>query len=121
MAIQKEQLKTNEVAAPTLFVGVGGSDMINKSHMVGAVYGMERMMGKDHTPVRKVFDYGMEHCLNERPILFVLTVCTAPGGNINTHGLFIGEKRNALEREKKEKEEKDRKNTKNSSRKKEKK
>ena len=28
-----------------LFVGVGGSDMINKSHMVGAVYGMERMMG----------------------------------------------------------------------------
>ena len=36
-----------------LFVGVGGADMINKSHMVGAVYGMERMMGKDHTPVRK--------------------------------------------------------------------
>ena len=43
------------------------------------------------------FDYGMEHCLNERPILFVLTVCTAPGGDINTHGLFIGDKRNALE------------------------
>ena len=39
-----------------LFVGVGGSDMINKSHMVGAVYGIERMMGKDHTPVRKIFD-----------------------------------------------------------------
>ncbi|MBQ1959892.1 MAG: DUF2088 domain-containing protein, partial [Firmicutes bacterium] len=35
--------------AKNLFVGVGGSDMINKSHMVGAVYGMERMMGKDHT------------------------------------------------------------------------
>lgn len=83
--------------AKNLFVGVGGSDMINKSHMVGAVYGMERMMGKDHTPVRKVFDYGMEHCLNERPILFVLTVCTAPGGIIKTHGLFIGDKRNALE------------------------
>ena len=74
-----------------LFVGTGGSDMINKSHMVGAVYGMERMMGKDHTPVRKLFDYGMEHFLNKRPILFVLTVCTAPGGNIRTHGLFIGE------------------------------
>ena len=36
--------------AKNLFVGVGGSDMINKSHMVGAVYGMERMMGKDYTP-----------------------------------------------------------------------
>ncbi len=83
--------------AKNLFVGVGGADMINKSHMVGAVYGMERMMGKDHTPVRKIFDYGMEHCLNTRPILFALTVCTAPGGNIRTHGLFIGDKRNALE------------------------
>ena len=41
--------------AKNLFVGVGGADMINKSHMVGAVYGMERMMGKDHTPVRKAF------------------------------------------------------------------
>ena len=80
-----------------LFVGVGGSDMINKSHMVGAVYGMERMMGKDHTPVRKIFDYGMTHFLNERPILFVLTVCTAPGGNICTHGLFVGDTRKVLE------------------------
>ena len=83
--------------AKNLFVGVGGADMINKSHMVGAVYGMERMMGKDHTPVRKIFDYGMEHFLNDRPVLFVLTVTTAPGGNIRTHGLFIGDKRSALE------------------------
>ena len=83
--------------AKNIFVGVGGSDMINKSHMVGAVYGMERMMGKDHTPVRKVFDYGMEHFLNKRPILFALTVTTAPGGNIRTHGLFIGEGRKCLE------------------------
>ncbi len=79
-----------------LFVGVGGSEMINKSHMVGAVYGMERMMGKDYTPVRRMFDYGMEHFLNERPILFVLTVTTAPEGNIHTHGLFIGEGRECL-------------------------
>lgn len=82
--------------AKNLFVGAGGSDMINKSHMVGAVYGMERMMGKDHTPVRKLFDYGMEHFLWDRPILFVLTVTTAPEGNICTHGLFIGEGRSCL-------------------------
>lgn len=82
--------------AKNLFVGVGGSDMINKSHMVGAVYGMERMMGRDNTPVRLMFDYGMEHFLNNRPILFVLTVTTAPGGSIRTHGLFIGEGRECL-------------------------
>ena len=79
-----------------LFVGVGGSEMINKSHMVGAVYGMERMMGKDFTPVRRMFDYGMEHFLKDRPIMFVLTVTTAPEGNIRTHGLFIGEGRECL-------------------------
>lgn len=70
--------------AKNLFVGVGGSEMINASHMVGAVYGIERMMGKDHTPVRKLFDYALEHFLKTRPILFVLTVTTAPAGEIRT-------------------------------------
>ena len=82
--------------AKNLFVGAGGSEMINKSHMVGAVYGMERMMGRDDTPVRKLFDYGMKHFLAERPILFVLTVTTAEGSRIFTHGLFIGEGRQCL-------------------------
>lgn len=80
-----------------IFVGVGGADMINKSHMVGAVYGMERMMGRDHTPVRKVFDYALEHYMQKVPLLWVLTVTTAPGGQIRTHGLFISEGRKGLE------------------------
>ncbi|MDO9628759.1 MAG: hypothetical protein Q7I99_02560, partial [Acholeplasmataceae bacterium] len=80
-----------------LFVGCGGKDIINSSHMLGAVYGMERMMGKDHTPVRKVLDYGMKHFLNNRPIMFVLTVTTAPGGNTQTHGLYIGSERKGFE------------------------
>ena len=46
--------------AKNLFVGTGGSSMINSSHMVGAVYGMERIMGRDHTPVRRIFDYAAE-------------------------------------------------------------
>ena len=80
--------------AKNIFVGVGGSEMINRTHMVGAVYGMERMMGKDHTPVRKVFDYALEHFLPDKNIVFVLTVTTAPKDKICTHGLFIGRKRN---------------------------
>ena len=83
--------------AKNLFVGVGGSDMINKSHIIGAVYGMEWMMGKDFTPVRKIFDYGMARFLNGRPVRFVLTVTTAPEGRIRTHGLFIGDTRRVLE------------------------
>lgn len=83
--------------AKNLFVGVGGADMINKSHMVGAVYGMERMMGRDNTPVRKMLDRALTQFLSDRPILFLLTVTTAPGGNIRTHGLFCGAERDALE------------------------
>ncbi|MCD8231064.1 MAG: lactate racemase domain-containing protein [Clostridiales bacterium] len=83
--------------AKNLFVGVGGSDMINKSHMVGAVYGMERMMGKDHTPVRKILDYAWTHYLSQCPLQFVLTVCTAAENRIFTHGLFIGDTRKTLE------------------------
>ena len=82
--------------AKNIFVGVGGSEMINASHMIGAVYGMERMMGRDHTPVRRLFDYALAHFLSKRPILWVLTVTTAPGGAIRTHGLFIGEGRECL-------------------------
>ena len=81
-----------------LFVGVGGASMINKSHMLGAVYGLERIMGKDHTPVRDVFDYSLDHFLKDRPIVFVQTVCTADAGGIHTHGLFIGEERTVFEK-----------------------
>ncbi len=41
---------------------------IHQSHMIGALYGMERMMGKDHTPVRNVLDYALKHFLSDRPI-----------------------------------------------------
>ena len=83
--------------AKNLFVGAGGSRMINGSHMLGAVYGLERMMGRDHTPVRKLYDYAFEHFLSGRPVVFVLTVTTAPEGEIVTHGLFISEGRKGLE------------------------
>lgn len=76
-----------------VFVGCGGSSMINSSHMLGAFYGLERIMGRDHTPVRDVFDYAEEHFLKHIPLSYILTVTTAPGGNIHTHGIFIGRER----------------------------
>ena len=82
--------------AKNIFVGIGGADMINKSHMIGAVCGMEQAMGRDHTPVRQIFDYAFEHYVSHRPILWVLTVNTAPGGKIASHGLFVGQGRNCL-------------------------
>ncbi len=80
-----------------IFVGCGGSNMINASHMLGAFYGMERMMGKDSTPVRKVFDYAEEKFIKDIPLLYVLTVTTAPEGVIKIHGLFAGRDRSLFE------------------------
>ena len=57
-----------------IVVGCGGSSFINHSHMLGAVYGMERVMGKDHSPVRKVFDYAEEKYISNLPVEYVLTV-----------------------------------------------
>ncbi len=80
-----------------LLVGCGGKNIIDKSHMLGAVYGMEKMMGKDHTPVRKMFDYAFNKFLGHLPVLFVLTVTTAPKGETITHGLYIGNLRKGFE------------------------
>ena len=80
-----------------IFVGVGGSSMINSSHMLGAFYGMERIMGKDHSPVRKVFDYAQKNFISHLPILFVLTVTTNKGDDVCIHGLFIGRERDMFE------------------------
>ena len=80
-----------------IFVGCGGASMINASHMLGAFYGMERIMGKDHSPVRKVFDYAEEHFLADVPLLYLLTCTTNTGEKTNIHGLYIGRDRSNFE------------------------
>lgn len=81
-----------------IFVGCGGTDMINKSHMLGAVYGMERMMGRDHTPVRQVFDYAEETYLQDIPLCYLLTVTTQCQGRTCINGLYAGRARSVFER-----------------------
>lgn len=80
-----------------IFVGIGGSAMINRSHLLGALYGMERMMGRDGTPVRKVFDYAHENFLKGLPLYFFQTVTTNGENGVNIHGLFVGDKREVFE------------------------
>jgi len=58
-----------------IMVGVGGADTINKSHYLGAAYGMERIMGRIDTPVRRLFNYGVEQFLADKlPLCYLLTV-----------------------------------------------
>jgi nickel-dependent lactate racemase len=93
-----------------LLIGCGGPGSINKSHYLGAVYGMERIMGTDENPVRRLLNYASGKYLSHLPILYVLTVLSSPqrssfplppqrqgiGGadpassGLITRGLFIG-------------------------------
>ena len=76
-----------------IFVGTGGVEGINKSHFIGAAFGMERMMGHADTPVRRIFNYASENFTQHMPIVYVQTVVglDKTDGKIKTRGLFIGD------------------------------
>ena len=75
-----------------VFVGTGGDEGINKTHFLGAVYGMERMMGRANTPVRTVLNYGSDHFARHLPIVYVLTVVARNDpGDLAVRGLYIGD------------------------------
>lgn len=75
-----------------IFVGTGGPEGINKSHYLGAAYGMERIMGRPDTPVRRVFDYSSEQFARHLPIVYCLTVVgQAADGTMAVRGLYVGD------------------------------
>jgi nickel-dependent lactate racemase len=79
--------------AKNIFVGTGGKEAIDKSHFAGASYGMEKMMGRTDTPVRALFDEGMNRFGGRLPpILYALTVLSARNETeiANTPGAFRG-------------------------------
>ncbi len=74
-----------------IFVGTGGVDGINKSHYLGAAYGMEKIMGRAKTPVRDVLNYASENFAKELPIVYVQTVIEATSDGQIVRGIFIGD------------------------------
>jgi len=75
-----------------ILVGTGGYEGINRSHYLGAVYGMERIMGRADNPVRNVLNYASDRFLRHMPIVYVMTVVgRRPDGTLAVRGLFIGD------------------------------
>jgi nickel-dependent lactate racemase len=75
-----------------IFVGTGGAEGINKSHFLGAAYGIERILGRSNTPVRQVLNYASEHFANHMPIVYLLTVVAKDeNGKLKVRGLYIGD------------------------------
>jgi len=68
--------------AKNILVGAGGKDAIDKSHFAGAAYGMEKLMGRTDTPVRAMFDEGLNRFADQLPpVFYALTVLNArPAG-----------------------------------------
>ena len=75
-----------------IFVGTGGAEGINKSHFLGAVYGMERIMGRADNPVRRLMNYASDHFATGLPVVYVQTVVGKnAAGELVARGLFIGD------------------------------
>lgn len=75
-----------------IFVGTGGSEGIDDSHYLSALFGCERIMGRCDNPLRRILNRGAELFLTPYPILYVLTVVesTDHAGPV-VRGLFIGD------------------------------
>ena len=76
-----------------LFVGVGGVEAINLSHFIGAVYGMEKMMGRSANPLRSILNYASERYLQkELDLWYILTVMgtNKQSGELEMRGFYIG-------------------------------
>jgi nickel-dependent lactate racemase len=80
-----------------IFVGCGGRQMINKSHMLSAICGMEKAMGVQDTPARLVFDYAQEHYIADLPLIYIQTVTTMKNNKVELNGLYIGNERTVFE------------------------
>jgi len=75
-----------------LFIGTGGPEGINKSHFIGAVYGMERIMGKAENPVRSLLNYASDNFIKQLPVVYIHTVIGRDEeGKLVVRGLFIGD------------------------------
>jgi hypothetical protein len=81
-----------------LFVGTGGQLGINESHYLGAVYGMEKMMGRADTPLRRILNRAEELFCQDLPVIYVQTVVGATDdGGTSVRGLYIGDDTDCFE------------------------
>lgn len=74
-----------------IFVGTGGAEGINKSHFIGAAYGMERVMGRAINPVRLVLNYASDNFTQHLPIVYMQTVVSKGEDGLQLRGLYVGD------------------------------
>jgi nickel-dependent lactate racemase len=75
-----------------IVVGAGGSDIINKSHFLGAAAGIENILGQTDSPVRRLFNHAVDTYLSDLPITYMLTVMEQDyySGEMHMRGFYAG-------------------------------
>ncbi len=74
------------------FIGLGGKELICKSHLASAVYGIENNLGKLITPTRAVFNKAEELYLSHLPDMYIQVVMNYDeSGKIVHKGIHIGD------------------------------
>ncbi len=85
-----------------LVVGLGGERAISLSHWLGAVTGLESLMGRADTPVRRLLDASAQTFLGDLPVEYILTVTgyeprgkrkdtlSSPARRYGLRGIFAG-------------------------------
>ncbi len=82
-----------------ILIGTGGDDIINYSHYLSAIYGMERIMGKGDNPVRDILNYAESNFLSDLPVLYIMTVTGKDSsGEYGIKGIFAGDDRECYKR-----------------------
>ena len=73
-----------------IIIGLGGKDVIHKSHFLGAVYGLEKIMGQIQNPVRSMINFAFQEYLSNLPIQFLYTVIKKENGKSHLKGIYLG-------------------------------
>jgi nickel-dependent lactate racemase len=74
-----------------LVIGLGGEQVIHRSHFIGALAGIESIMGRTKSPVRDLVDTAFDRFIRPVvPVLWILTVVEDTDDGLAVRGLFVG-------------------------------
>lgn len=80
--------------AKYFFPGVAGAELTNASHWLGALAGIENIIGHVETPTRQMFEAAADHVPAQ--VICLTSVVTRDHGRLRTHALFCGDFRKSV-------------------------
>mgnify|MGYP001565683965 FL=1 len=82
-------------AAKYFFPGISGADLTNATHWIGALAGIENIIGQVETPTRHLIEKAADFI--QKPIINFNSVCSRDSANqLQTHALFVGDFRQSF-------------------------